>query len=121
MSLGGRLFWIISRACIAGYRIFPMFGRLSGSNAIIQQDGKYLVIERADGLGLAFPGGLGGRRESAEQTLHREVREETGLEITSSRFLFEYPDESLYPVNVRVFDVNVTGTPKGSWEGKIYW
>ena len=46
--------------------------------AIIEQDGKILLIDRADGLGYTIPGGIVRYKETVEQCVVREVREETG-------------------------------------------
>jgi len=55
-SLQQRLFRVISRSCIAAYGRFPVFGALRGSAAVIRRGHRFLVVERSDGLGLAFPG-----------------------------------------------------------------
>lgn len=86
-----RLFAIISRSCIALYGRLPIFGALRGSAAIIRRENSFLVLERSDGLGLAFPGGMVHPWESEEQGLAREVREETGLRLTRCSFLLRIP------------------------------
>ncbi|GHO73256.1 DNA mismatch repair protein MutT [Ktedonobacter sp. SOSP1-85] len=47
---------------------------------IVEEDGKFLVVERPEGE-TAFPGGFMRWREQPEQTARRECLEETGLEV----------------------------------------
>jgi ADP-ribose pyrophosphatase YjhB (NUDIX family) len=47
---------------------------------IVEDEGKYLVIEPPEG-GYVFPGGFMRWREHPIQTAQREVKEETGLEL----------------------------------------
>ncbi len=59
--------------------------------AVIRKDGRLLVQKRSAGRLLAdlweFPGGKRKRRESLDRALRREVREELGVEVVSSRLL----------------------------------
>ncbi|MBV8207807.1 MAG: NUDIX hydrolase [Acidobacteria bacterium] len=112
-----RLFWLISRSAACLYRLFPFRGYLRGAVGIIQREGGYVAVQRNDGFGLAFPGGMCRRGEDPSQTLAREVREETGLEVSSAVFLFSYRDTSLYPSETHVFRADASGTLRGSWEG----
>ncbi len=55
--------------------------------ALIVQDGKLLVVESRSTGKLFLPGGGVEKGESMSATLHRELQEETGLEIEIVRFL----------------------------------
>jgi 8-oxo-dGTP pyrophosphatase MutT (NUDIX family) len=114
-----RLFWLISRIAVFGYRHFPIFGSLPGAIAIIRRDGGFVGVERNDGYGIGFPGGLLRRGESAEQTLRREVLEESGLRILSAEFQFDFENSDLYPTRVDVFEATAEGEMRSSWEGSV--
>lgn len=64
-------------------------------------DGKWLLIRRAKGVpmagGICFPGGAIEQGESHQQAGVREIREETGLDVTLIKEVwhFEYPDRPL--------------------------
>lgn len=72
--------------------------------AIIEHEGKVLVCQRSDRMKLPlkweFPGGKIKTGESKEECLHREIREELGIEIQIIQELslvaHHYPDFSLY-------------------------
>ncbi len=49
--------------------------------AVIRDGNKVLMINRKDGAGLGLPGGFLRLRESAEDGVKREIKEETGLDI----------------------------------------
>ncbi len=116
-----RLFWIVARTCLALYRRFPLFGTLRASIAIIQQNQQFLVIQRNDGRGLSFPGGLASRNEAAEDTVRREVLEETGLRVTAHELRMRYHSTADVPCDVSVFEVQAKGELKTSWEGSPQW
>jgi len=80
-----------------------------------------LVIERSDGRGLSFPGGLAWPWETAERTMAREVLEETGLQIRKSTLLFEYQSSADVPCILTVFEAEATGELTDSWEGSPRW
>lgn len=115
------MFWIVARTCFALYRTFPLFGMLRASIGILQREDKFLVIERADGLGLCLPGGASSWRETEKSTLHREFREETGLVVTCEKLQLTYESRSELPCTVSAYEVHASGEPKGSWEGAVQW
>jgi 8-oxo-dGTP pyrophosphatase MutT (NUDIX family) len=113
-----RVFWLISRTAIFLYRHFPLFGPVPGSIAIIRRDRGFLVLQRNDGYGLGFLGGIALPWETAEQALRREVREETGLEVQSTELKFQFYNSILYPTSTTVFEATLADGPcRTSWEG----
>ncbi len=120
-NLERRLFWIFSRTCFALYRTFPIFGSLRAALAIIHREGKFLVIRRNDGRGVSLPGGIAGWREAEERALRREVTEETGLEIQNAVLRTRYQNKADIPCLTSVFEAEVSGQLKDSWEGSPAW
>ena len=62
-------------------------------------EGELLLVRRGEEPArgtLDLPGGFAERFETGEQAAQREVKEETGLEITSCRYLFSLPNIYLY-------------------------
>lgn len=115
------LFFILSQTGVAVYSRIPMFGPLRGSVCVIRNAEQVLVIERSDGRGLSFPGGLTMPWETAQQAMVREVLEETGLRIDGSRLLFEYQIKAEIPCLLTVFEADATGELTDSWEGSPRW
>ena len=116
------LFYLVSRTAIALYRTFPVFGRLQGAIAIIRHGSCFVVLQRADGLGIAFPGGMTRRGEHPADTARREVLEETGLHLDELTFRFAFPDDSLYPAETHVFEAELPAESalelRSTWEGE---
>src|SRR5713226_9515905 len=73
--LAGLVFRVIALLTLG--QISPMLG----AGVIIEQDGKVLLIDRSDGLGYTIPGGIVRYKETVEQCVLREVREETGYTV----------------------------------------
>lgn len=66
---------------------------------ITDRQGNLLVCRRAKNPAkgtLDLPGGFIDMHETAEQGVAREVREETGLEVTGIRYLFSLPNIYVY-------------------------
>jgi 8-oxo-dGTP diphosphatase len=75
------------------YRRLPRWARLFvvrriapshtvGSLALIEHDGRLLMLRQRHRRGWTFPGGLINRGESAHTAVEREVAEETGLQVS---------------------------------------
>jgi len=80
-----------------------------------------LVIERSDGRGLSFPGGLAWPWETPQQAMVRETLEETGLRIEKSSLLCEYKTAADVPCVLSVFEAEAAGELTPSWEGSPRW
>jgi len=111
----------VARTSLALYRWLPLFGTLRASIAIIQRNQQFLVIQRNDGRGFSLPGGLAGWKETKEETLCREVLEETGLRVTDQELRMQYHSTADVPCDISVFEVQGTGELKNSWEGSPRW
>ena len=114
-------FYLISRIGLKLYSCFPLFGRLQGSFAVIRRDSLILLIERNDGRGLSFPGGIQTPWEEETTALKREVLEETGLKVTWHQSLLLYEENTEIPVRLAVYNVQTEGQVRGSWEGTPCW
>jgi mutator protein MutT len=74
------------------------------SAALVFRDGRLLITQRPAGGHLAglweFPGGKREPTESFEQALHRELREELGIEVEVGNLVesitHEYPEKSVH-------------------------
>jgi 8-oxo-dGTP pyrophosphatase MutT (NUDIX family) len=115
----GSLFWIVSRTAVTFYRHFPIFGALRGAIAIIRREDRFVVVRRNDGYGMCFPGGLARPWEVNEQTLRREVHEETGLQVEEANFKFCFHTSLVYPTLTNVFEATASGSLTDSWEGSV--
>ena len=93
---------------------------------VYDTDGNILVENRNDEHwgGIAFPGGHVEKGEPFVESVIREVREETGLEIRSPRLCgvkqFTHYDGSRYIVFLFKTD-QFSGTIKSSDEGEVFW
>lgn len=115
------LFWIVSRGALWCYRHAPVFGPLRASLGIIRDSSRVLIIDRNDGRGLSFPGGLALPWESDQEALTREIHEETGLRCENWELAFRYESRADVPSRVAVFSVRASGELCGSWEGTPRW
>lgn len=115
------LFRVISRTALTLYSYIPIFGYLRASVAVLRKGDLILIIDRNDGRGFSFPGGLAHPGESAEQAMRREVHEETGLLVGKCNFLFEYRTSLDILSAISVFDAETSGSLAESWEGSPRW
>ncbi|MDX2244161.1 MAG: NUDIX hydrolase, partial [Leptolyngbyaceae cyanobacterium bins.302] len=61
---------------------------VTGTSIIpVLPDGRIVLIQRSDNHKWALPGGMVNWGETIETTLHRELKEETGLDITKIKRL----------------------------------
>ena len=116
-----RAFFWLSQLVVATYGRFPVFGPVRSAVGLIRRGDLWLTVERADRRGLCCPGGVAVPWESNEACLRREVEEETGLHVTTCRFLFEYFDRKFLPGSICVFEAEAEGEVKSSWEGVAGW
>ena len=59
--------------------------------------------------------------EAEERALRREVTEETGMEIQSAVLRTRYQNKADIPCLTSVFEAEVNGQLKDSWEGSPAW
>ncbi len=92
---------------------------------IIEQEGKFLLIERSDGLGYTIPGGIVHYRETLEQCVVREAQEETGYHVAISEIVGVYSslkrDPRFRAVSIAYKGAIVGGAEHHSGEGKTCW
>lgn len=117
--LAGLVFRIIALLTLG--KISPLLG----AGAIIEQDGKFLLIARSDGLGYTVPGGIVRFRETVEQCVVREVYEETGYTITLDGLVGVYSglkrDPRFRAIAIIYKGSIVRGSASGSGEGDPCW
>src|ERR1022692_805411 len=95
-----QLFKIISRLALGTYGRFPVFGALRASIGIIRSNECYLAIDRSDGRGYSFPGGLAFPWEKDEAALGREIAEETGLSVVKAQPILRYFSQVVIPCHI---------------------
>lgn len=90
---------------------FEFFMNPSASNVAIIRNAKgEILVERrkmepAKGT-LDLPGGFAQIGETSEEGLHREVLEETGLSVTTARYLFSLPNVYRYSnIDIHTLDM----------------
>jgi len=89
---------------------------------IKNKEGKILFMQLSYLKGLGLPGGMIESGENAEDAILREVKEETGLMVTESKYLWS--TNSFFAGNPTLslfFSVESTGEPKDSEEGSLLW
>jgi len=92
---------------------------------IVEQDGKVLLIDRSDGLGYTIPGGIVRYKETVEQCVLREAREETGYTVTIHEIVGVYSslqrDPRFRAASIAYKGSIVSGAVRASGEGKPCW
>jgi ADP-ribose pyrophosphatase YjhB (NUDIX family) len=107
----------------------PNRPRFAGAAALIERDGSLLLDRRPDPPGWALVAGRMEDHESLADTLRREVREETGLIVTTFQLfgvfshpsrIVQYADGNTYQVITIAFTVEVQdfGQLRASAESK---
>lgn len=84
-------------------------GRARVVQAVVRSDRRVLLCERRDLRGWELPGGAVRAGESDEAALHREVAEETGLEISLERRVGDYVRTGFRSHSAHVYVCRVRG------------
>ncbi|GAC1623215.1 MAG: hypothetical protein NVS4B11_17830 [Ktedonobacteraceae bacterium] len=100
----------------------PPFGCVC---VIVEQDGRYLAVERPEGP-LVFPGGFMLWKELSEQTAQREGKEETGLDLRIGNIIGCYTTpssgfDSMSTITIAYRAEVIGGELHSSIEGQPYW
>ena len=92
---------------------------------IVEQGGKFLLIDRSDGLGYTIPGGIVRYKETVEQCVLREAQEETGYTVAIHGIVGVYSNPKRDPrfraVSIAYRGSIVSGSVQVSGEGKPCW
>ena len=75
---------------------FPMYNVAVSMIVVDEETGKILLIQQYGKPSYILMAGYVNRGEAEEHAVVREVREETGLEVTRTEFLFSLPNTYLY-------------------------
>lgn len=98
---------------------------LLGTGIAVEQDGKLLVIQRADGQGYTMPGGIVSYKETVEHCILRETLEETGYTVQITGLLGVYSSPTRDPrfcsASVVYKGILVEGSLRASKEGQPAW
>ena len=100
----------------------PPFGCV---NIVVEEQGRYLVIQRPEGH-IVFPGGFMRWRENPEETGMRECKEETGLQVKIVHLIgcSSTPSENITKMSTltAIYRAEVVGGALlSSIEGKPMW
>src|SRR5213080_4844182 len=92
---------------------------------ITERDGRILLIDRSDGMGYTIPGGIIRYKETVEQCILREVREETGYTVAIHGIVGVYSslhrDPRFRAASIAYKGSIVSGSVQDSSEGKPCW
>ena len=94
---------------------------------LYKEDHSFLVIDRLkkDWPGINFPGGHVEGNESVEESVIREMKEETGLNVHSLEFVTYYEwnmiEEGVRHLCLLFRSKDFDGTLKSSSEGKVFF
>ena len=92
---------------------------------ILEQEGRFLLIDRADGLGYTIPGGIVRYSETVEQCVLRETWEETGYTVKLAGLVGVYSslkrDPRFRAVSIAYRGVVTGGERHDSVEGRSCW
>jgi 8-oxo-dGTP diphosphatase len=94
---------------------------------LYQKNGSFLVEQRLaqDWPGINFPGGHVENEETLEESVKREMKEETGLDVQDLEqcgvFDWNVPKEHLRHVAILYRSAAFSGTLKASSEGPLLW
>lgn len=89
---------------------------------IIKRGKEILLLDLSYLKGFGLPGGIIQAGETAEEALRREILEETGLTVKTSKYLFSVNSSIRgIPTLSLIFEVEVTGNIKESEEGTLHW
>lgn len=103
--------------------ILKFLGPQTASAAIIERNGRVLLTKRSkliiEGGKWCLPGGHIKYKETAENTVKREIKEEIGVDAKSTKFLFYHeefmPEIGLHSIAL-VFKLDFLGKLKKNWE-----
>lgn len=91
------------------------------ASGIIVKNNKLLVVKLSYRDGYSLPGGISKKGEFLEETLKREIKEETGLTVVRSKYFASFPSGIELPTVNATFIVEVKGEIKNSEEGQVSW